>query len=242
METINMRCELLNVEGSFNVRDLGGYLNKEGKPVQYRRFIRAGSLADLTEQGKQVLEEMGVDCVLDLRSSHEVEVKPDAIEKDPQFHWHHVPMLDFINSNIAESKLDAFPESMEAMYIGMLDQGQKGFLRLFEIFADPAYHCCLFHCTAGKDRTGVTAMLLLALAGVDEKTIVEDYSHSENHIGPLSKNHPPHVPIYLVQSKPETMEGTLRHLNKRYGGPVAYLEQIGVTPAQMAAIKSKLLD
>lgn len=242
MEKLKMRCELLEVEGSFNVRDLGGYLNAEGKPVQYRRFIRAASLSDLTENGKQALRNAGVDCVIDLRSSHEVTTKPDAIEQDPAFNWQHIPMLDFINSNIAESKLDAFPESMEVMYKGMLDNAQGSFLRMFEIFASPDYNCYLFHCTAGKDRTGVTAMLLLALAGVDEETIVEDYCHSENHIGPLSDNHPPHVPLYLVQSKPGTMLGTLAHINSKYGGAVAYLEHIGVTPEQLNAVKQKLLD
>lgn len=242
MDTSRASANILEVEGSFNVRDLGGYPTQNGLLIKSGRFLRAGALHSLTAAGRQTLLDTGVNCIIDLRSGMERETKPDTLEKDDAFAWYHVPMLDYINSSVASGRLEDFPASMAEMYIGLLDNAGNSFARIFELFADPRYSGFLFHCTAGKDRTGMTAMLLLSLAGVPEEIIVEDYSLSERLVPQVSTPGNFQVPAYFLTSHPDTMREALRHLKNRYGTADDYLSHIGVTPGQRAAVLAKLLN
>lgn len=231
------RCQILSVPGAENVRDIGGYPGEGGRPVQYRRFIRAGGMGDLTEEGVAAVRALGVNCIVDLRSGFEAKKKADTLMYDDTIDYVHIPMLDYIQSNVAEGKV-AFPESMTEMYIGLLENDKEKFLRVLQTLAGPAYETVLYHCTAGKDRTGLTTMLLLGLAGVSRADIVEDYSHSEH----LTSQKPiPGLPIALFQSRPETMEAALDHLDEKYGGVRPYLAHIGVDEEMKAALLGKLL-
>ena len=236
-----MRCEILELEGCFNVRDLGGYPADSGKTTRHRRFIRAGTLFGMTERGKAALHDLGIQCVIDLRSQREVDEHPDAVMHDRRFAWFHLPMLDYVHSGITEVLPEDFPSSLEEMYIGLLEDSKAKFEKLFTLFASPAYESYLFHCTAGKDRTGVVAMLLLALAGVDEQTIVEDYSHSEKLIqGLFDRAILADLPAHLFLSRAQTMRAALQHLKSQYGSGRAYLSQIGITSELQQAILAKL--
>ena len=232
----------LDIEGSFNVRDFGGYAAEDGRVIKPRRFVRTGSLFGVSEQGKQALLDMGVRRIIDLRSKQEVQDKPDAMMDDARFVWANVPMLDYIHSRIAAQQLDGLPTSLEEMYIGLLERGKDDFRRIFELFAGPEQEGIVFHCTAGKDRTGITAMLLLSLAGLDRQTIIQDYARSEQELRPLLMKYPLNIPEHFTQSRPETMQATLDYLQNRYGGARAYLSDIGVTPEQQNAILAKLFD
>jgi len=238
-----MRCNSLEVEGCYNIRDIGGYSTATEKTVKQLRFIRSGSLFGLTEHGKARLLDLGVQCVVDLRSHKEVSSRPDTVIEDSRFCWHHLPMLDHIYSCMAQDLPDSFPPSLEEMYLSLLEESAAVFGQLFELFAHPDYQSYVFHCTAGKDRTGIVAALLLSLAGVDEQTIVEDYAHSEELLSDLiSKVDLAGLPPYILASRPQTMQALLCHLNVRYGGIQGYLCEIGVTPADQAKVLKKLLD
>jgi protein-tyrosine phosphatase len=241
MAEFDVRRQVIELEGSFNVRDLGGYPTRNGSLIQPRRFLRAGSLHSLSQTGRQTLLDLGVRCIIDLRSQLERKQKPDPVEGDPEFFYHHVPMLDYINSTVVAGEMN-FPDSMEEMYFGLLDHAGHSFAKVFELFAHPDCHGFLFHCTAGKDRTGMVAMLLLALAGVEDDLIVADYSISQHLVPPTPGKRPHYVPAYALTSPPEAMRATLGHLNSRYGGAQRYLSQIGVTPQQKEAVLAKLLE
>ena len=236
-----MHREILELEGSFNVRDIGGYPAGEGKTTLHRRFIRAGSLAELTERGKTALLEMGVRCVIDLRSAREVAENPDAVMDDRRFSWFHLPMLDYIHSGLAYGLPDDFPASLEEMYIGLLENSKESFRQLFEIFGASGQEGFLFHCTAGKDRTGVAAMLLLSLAGVGKDMIVEDYTQSEGQLKPIMASFSAVIPDYLCRSQAQTMRRVIEYLEGSYGSVRGYLDHIGVTPGLQSAILAKLV-
>ena len=237
-----MRCNLLDVEGCFNIRDIGGYPTAAGDTVSHLRFVRSGSLFALTEQGKEQLLSLGLRCVVDLRSQVEVEHYPDAVADDPRFSWFHLPMLDYIHSSIAGKLPDTFPPSLEEMYFSLIEESKADFRRLFELFAQPGHESFVFHCTAGKDRTGITAALLLSLAGVDEQTIVEDYSHSQELLRDImAKVDLSHLPGYVLTSRAQTMQALLDHLKAHYGGGQGYLSQIGVAPSTQREVLRKLL-
>lgn len=230
--------ELLEVPGANNVRELGGYKGQGGQPLAYKRFIRAGGLNSLTTAGVQAVRGLGVDCVIDLRSSRERELYPDTLENDSQVAYVHVPMLDHIQSSFTDENPSAFPDSMEEMYIGLLENDKDCFKKIFETFADPQYKTYIFHCTAGKDRTGLTAMLLLGLAGVSNEDIIEDYSHSQRLLGDMEI--PADLPKYLFDSPPQRMADTIAHLDKNYGGIVPYLTAAGVDSKLQEAVIEKL--
>jgi len=233
------RCNILETEGAKNVRDIGGYRGRGGV-LEYGRFIRAGSLADLTDAGRKELLRAGVDCIVDLRSGFERKEKPNALTEAHGVADFHVPMMDFIQSSAAQYVSDFLawlPESLEALYHYTLHGGGADFLRAFKIFAEEDYRCILFNCTAGKDRTGMTAMLLLGLAGVCEEDIIEDYSYSHELQDCIII---PGFPKFLFYSKPETMRATIDMLNRDFGGITGYLEHIGVTKEMCGAICAKL--
>jgi protein-tyrosine phosphatase len=132
----------------------------------------------------------------------------------------------------------------------MLEMGRNAYRRLFETVADTDGKV-VFHCAAGKDRTGVAAALMLGLAGVERETIVEDYSHSYRLLEPVFNEWLPKMAERgideararrLMASEPEDMRRTLEHIDSLYGGPAAYLESIGVSAGTLSAVKSRLVD
>ncbi len=156
-----------------------------------------------------------------------------------------VPLIDNIHSDNLNGR---YPASMSEMYIGLLKNSailiKQALIRLKE-----EKQCALFNCTAGKDRTGVMAMLLLNLAGVDRDTIIEDYSASEryntqikevqqevlNQFGVL-------LPDYLFESKPEQMDRTLRFLESEYRDAASYMWEIGMTTKEIEALGEKFTE
>jgi len=242
MDIKQMNFELLDVEGSYNVRDLGGYRGTGGAPIKKRRFIRAGALSRVTGRGMEQLTGLGVRCVIDLRSAGEAVRAPDPVLHHESIAYHHIPMMDYLQSNIDSGDFSTFPASMEEMYRGLLDKAQGQLCKVFRMIA-LARTAVLFHCTAGKDRTGVVTMLLLLLAGVDEAAVIEDYSWSERLIAPLLETQSSmKFPSYSHQSQPGTMEATIRYLKESYGGARSYLTGIGIGAAEQAMILEKCFE
>ena len=226
-------CKILKIDGVKNVRDLGGYSGRNGI-TNYGRFLRSGSLADLSSKGIQQLLDAGVDCIVDLRSRFECEKSPSCIGAEHGIDVFNVPMLDFIQSEIAQGTVK-LPDSLEKIYLAIIENGQADFKRIFEIFAMD-YKCILFHCTAGKDRTGISAMMLLQLAGVAEETILEDYSYSYE-LNQLKEI--PGIPSYLLYSNKSTLKFAMDILEQQYGGTLGYLKKAGVTTEQQNTICRK---
>ncbi len=161
----------LPLKGSYNTRDLGGYPAKGGSTTAFHSYLRSDSPVRLTQGDWDTLREYGVRCIIDLRASREAEeggyLPPSGIE------YCNFPLLDHIHSDLLAGT--AFPSSMEQMYRDLLDGSGETFVQVFEKMGEYAGQCVLFHCTAGKDRTGLVSMLLLSLAGVGKELIVADY-------------------------------------------------------------------
>ncbi len=230
------------LQGTHNTRELGGYLLKDGGQTKRNRFLRSDSLCGLTLEDRQILKEKGLSLVIDLRSEFEQEQAPD-----PKLGVEHLsfPLLDQVNSGMSAS---GFPSDMGQVYIGLLDHSQNTIKRVFEAMADTA-GCILFHCTAGKDRTGVTAMLLLDLAGADEDLIVEDYAATALYLNPHLKDQLAMLkkmgiqdPDAVLGSPKSNMIRTLDHLRKTYGSAEKYLRLIGLSGAKIEVLKESLRE
>lgn len=222
----------LPLRGVRNVRDLGGYpfTREDGsKGVTARgRFLRAGTLGGIRAEDIRALRQYGLRRVIDVRSNFELRLWPDpfARRRRTGIDYIHIPMLDQLNSSGFGGTL---PERMSNVYRELLDDDGTSLRRVMEALDGPG--CSLFHCRAGKDRTGVIAMLLLGLAGVDDAHIVADYAVTQRYMGrgleaqrlgvSLLLRKP--VPRCLFESDPAEMERTLSYLRERYGSARGYL-------------------
>ncbi|KAJ7752840.1 tyrosine phosphatase family-domain-containing protein [Mycena maculata] len=178
------RPPFVTISGVINVRDLGGlssqiYPNFVTKP---RLMYRSAELSGITEEGKAQLKELGILQVFDLRSDTEIEKYNTPLPDIEGVDIKHVPVFkkdDYSPEMMAKryqlyasGKTEAFME----LYSQILDHGGRAFGAILRHIRDRPNEGCLFHCTAGKDRTGVIAAILLKLAGVDNATIAHDYA------------------------------------------------------------------
>lgn len=241
----------LPLEGAGNVRDLGGYpvgnLGAETR-TSPSVFLRADALAELTENDIEILKSHRLTTVIDLRSSFEIQAKPDpfgAGSPHPEIREEQITLLDQMNSS---SFATGLPSSMAELYISLLDKQAKELGRVVTMLAD-APGCALFHCSAGKDRTGVVAMLLLKAADVPDAAIVADYAATERYMGERFSRQRAEleragitVPDAMFASKPQSMEQALEHLASSYGSVERYLTEYADCPRKsIDVIKAKLL-
>lgn len=244
---INMSMEtdshLLHLQGAYNVRDLGGYAARNGRHTCQNVFFRADNTAALTADDIRVLRDRGITLAIDLRSRLEAREQPSRLAGAEGVHYVQVEMLDEISSNGFRD----FPPSLTVMYKDNLDKAQASFAQVFHLFAQNS-GAALFHCTAGKDRTGMTAMLLLELAGVPDETIIADYAATEEYMQPVFSGIVKHmhtlgveVPDYALRSEPDVMEQTLAYLRSRYGDARQYLLSGGVTAEELDVILSRFV-
>lgn len=169
--------ELVRLASADNFRDVAGtgagYPTADGGTVRRGVFFRANELR-LTQEDAASIAALGVTGVLDLRSRHEIDTHPDA--EIPGATWSHVDVLGIPMDEMASlPSHDAAVAMMERVYRGFVEDAptRAALGRVLTTLAGDGVH--LFHCSAGKDRTGWTAALLLHLAGVADDVIEADY-------------------------------------------------------------------
>lgn len=235
----------LPLEGTFNTRDLGGYPSKTGALTKTHVFLRSDNLASLTDDDKQYLSDYGVRCIVDLRTADEVRLSPCPMGPEYNISYHHVPLAD----NLSPASLAASTEGrMSDLYIALLDHASHTIADIMRIFLDHRSAPILFHCAAGKDRTGVISMLLLLLSGVPQDYVVADYSASAANLAPLIQHLITQltaqgltIPDYAFSSHPEDMRRTITHLEQTWGSAAAYLQSSGLSPTFLHHLTTMLL-
>jgi protein-tyrosine phosphatase len=237
-----MNDRRVELQGAFNFRDLGGIGTADGATVARGQVYRSDALHRLTPGDALVLERIGIGRVFDLRSASEL--RKDGVGDFCRNRHVHVPLveetLSAFDPDIDWSRID-----LGMRYLEMLSVGGHAIRALVEAAADGSGPI-VFHCTAGKDRTGVVAAVLLRALGVADETIVADYALSEVYMRAaldgyrrelLARRFAPDVVAYLSSSPPERMRATLRELDRRWGSTAAYLETIGVGGESIARLK-----
>ena len=214
--------------GMENLRDLGGY------PLAGRgseRFTRWGSLyrgdlpKQVTQADRQRLRELGITTVVDLRSKEEIERKPDPLAQELGIRYLHCPLA-------GDGRVPA-PDEVPLSYMEMAD-GTGQMAGALQAIAE-APQAVLFHCTAGKDRTGVVAALLLWLAGVSEEDILADYIVSGPYLQQMLRAYcEAHPGAVVCPPQSAYMSSFLRLFAQRYGTPWRYLEMLGVDAGKLA--------
>ncbi len=245
----------LDLEGAHNVRDLGGYETVDGRRTRWKTFLRSDGMHRLTSRDQEQLLRYGVRTVIDLRRTEEVRSQPNVFADSDSVAY---LRRNLTGDDWTSNALDSIPDLDQAQrmarnYVRSLDTRQASYREVLATLASPGVLPAIFHCTAGKDRTGRIAALLLANAGVDEETIVEDYALSARYRFQAYLADPsnqPDVPRDVktwreyqgIVSPPQTMRLVLKHLNDRYGGVPGYLRAIGLTDDQIESLRAAAVE
>ncbi|KAI0727345.1 protein-tyrosine phosphatase-like protein [Fomitopsis betulina] len=256
------RPPFVAISGVVNVRDLGGYPS-ETSPGHVTRpgfIFRSGEVSSITDDGKAQLRELGVTTVYDLRSDTEIErydtpcPEIDGVEiaRIPVFKVedYSPPMMAKRFELYASGKTEAFME----LYSQILDHGGPAFGAIFKHVRDRPSEPFVFHCTAGKDRTGVAAALLLELVGASDDAITEDYALTRVGREPARQMvmaRLAQVPLFATNTEAalnmftcrhDTMLAFLKLLRDKYGGVEKYLTTFaGLSPQDIQTITTNLL-
>jgi protein-tyrosine phosphatase len=246
--------EILRLASADNFRDVAGpgYATRDGARVRRGVFYRSNELR-LNEADHDALAGLGLRAVLDLRSQTEIERHPDA--EVPGATGHHfdvsgIPMAEVGGLRDRESAV----ELMDLVYRGFVDdeRARSEFGGLFRQLATGAPQ--LFHCTAGKDRTGWAAALLLHIAGVDDATIESDYLLTNALTGGSRARVETEISELLGADLLEVFEPTLvadveylrsgyDAIHQKYGDRAAYLRDgLGLDDATLTALRELLRE
>jgi protein-tyrosine phosphatase len=226
-----------------NARDLGGCTIRGGAQTRARSILRTDDLWRLTPDGAQALLDYGVRSVIDLRWPHELQFKPSVFQRG--FHavrYTNVSLLDRTEKAWNAKGPDVPKEKWNC---AVLDHSPRQFAQVMRAVADAPPGVVLFHCAAGKDRTGAIAALLLAAADVEPEEIAGDYSVSTDYIRDAYLSaHPPEARDAIledVRCPPDQIYNMLEHLDRRYGGTIGYLRMIGLRADEIERIRNRLL-
>ena len=221
------------LETTQNTRDLGGYLRINGEKTRPFRFLRSDKPAHPSQADFQFLLSHGITTVIDLREESAVNRLENPFANHPGFFWHHCPIQE--GSGI--------PESVEAVPGSYLQIAESpGAAEAFRVMAS-APGGVLFHCSAGKDRTGTLAAILLTLAQVPEETVVSDYLMTGECIRErldLVHQRFPELDMDIVTPLPGHIRGFLDLWKSKYKTAENYLHTIGLTDGQMDNLRRKL--
>lgn len=167
----------LEFEGAWNFRDLGGYRARDGRQVRWRRLFRADGLDRLTGADLAAIEQLRLRTVVDLRTGAEV-AKGRLATSEGQAAWYHLPMLDVLP---ARQDYQAWigPGNVATQYLTMMDAVPATVAAFLDLACDPEAYPLVFHCFAGKDRTGILTALVLGLLQVSDDDIAADYALSQ---------------------------------------------------------------
>ena len=245
----------LNTKTLFNARDLGGYPTADGKVTKYKVFVRSEVPHGVSQEDIQYLLDYGVAATADFRGSWEISKQPsDLAELLP---YYHRPIFDDAGPPDIDFEKIAKMTILD-QYMDMVETGKAWAKKMMELAASQK-GILLYHCAIGKDRTGIMSCLLLSIAGVSREDIAADYCISAVLLGPVMKNAfqnnddpngpfgkdkpMPKIENSEFNSSPATaMLDLLDYFDKKYGGVMGYLREIGVTDDTIARIREKFLE
>lgn len=238
---------LIALEGAVNFRDLGGYAADGGMQTRWRTLFRADGLGDLTESDFDVLRAIGIRTVIDLRSGEELERGRFDVDAHPVT-FLHFPIIEKLPD---VDEFDRRPGLLDAQYQEMLSGAGSQFVAVLSALTAPDALPAVFHCTAGKDRTGVLSAIVLSLLGVDDSTVVADYALSGEAMlrlrAKLILKYPEGRETIenideVFSATPTRMEGLLDHLREQYGSIEEYLAELGAPAGLVADLREALLE
>jgi protein tyrosine/serine phosphatase len=252
------RDRWIRLPGTTNLRDLGGYPAADGGTVRWRTLLRSDALHRLDESGRAALLGLGLRTVIDLRTDEEVRATPSALDGtgdndggdatgtsgNSGVRTHHVPLFD-------AAAIGRLPPELAAIYRYMIDDCgapiAEAVGRLCASNALPG----LIHCTAGKDRTGLVAAIVLAVIGVPDDIIAADYALSGSYLEPGAATAISQIravsgvgrwlDLGALGAQPRVIHEALAHIRARAGTVPGYLLRNGLTRRDIETLRRALV-
>lgn len=247
---------VIDLKGTTNTRDIGGYQTSDKGTLRWRQIIRSENLSRLTSSDFQKLEEIGLKTVIDLRTQKEHDRSPTVWQGDNPPRFFHFPVGDanddWFKAQRKMMKRNRFTEeqSLELMVEGyrmIAEEGSSSYQKLMEVVLDQSNWPILIHCNAGKDRAGIAVTLILESLGVDRETIMEEYlltneigrtekkavllSKESKKLGrgsKIGKGSSPSAWSPIVGVRAEMLEAYYASVDEKYGSMDAFLSELGV--------------
>jgi protein tyrosine/serine phosphatase len=244
-------------EACFNFRDLGGYPTADQRHIRWGTIYRSDTLHRLTVADVEVFRALGLRTVVDLRSSTEIDQYGRLGISDAGLTWHNVPMLDNVQlspRDPSDPLLVLPPEdsSPGEGYVRIAEEFAASIAATFRIMGGEGALPAVFHCTSGKDRTGIVAALMLDVLGVSDEVIASDYSLTEAaqlRSTPWIEKHEPEFAAFLAQipperraPRPERILDFLQGLRARYGSVPEFLTRTGVPERQLHLLRDRMVE
>lgn len=222
----------LPMTGGFNFRDLGGIRTTEGRYVKWGKILRSDDLYHLTEADLTYLSSLPLVSVVDFRADAEVNQAPDKLPESVTGHYPYSISPGNLMASMDLSSLSANKGDSVMMEINVMlvsdTASIKRYQDYFALLQNEADIPLLFHCSAGKDRTGMAAALTLFALGVDEETIMKDYLSSNIYLGDKYRDYIAKYPALrsLFEVKSEYIQAGIQWVKNEYGTVANYLEQV----------------
>ena len=268
----------LGLTGVGNARELGGYVGAGGRAVKRGVLLRTARLSDATDGDLRRLQEVyHLGVVLDLRMSSEAASAPDPAMDGVEYLNLRIideAAMDAYRARMREAAEageaveDAVDQIRLAMEVGLISEhryvdnlsaesGREGYRRMFQALLQlPEGASLLFHCTQGKDRTGLAAMLVLSALGADDETIMADYLLTNAYNAALIEEERQWLRAHGLEgdaledylsamdaADPRLMETAMAWLRERYGSPEGYITQaLGLSGNDIEALRDKFLE
>ena len=262
---------LLPLEGGRNFRDLGGYPAGDGRTVRWGQVYRSGAMTNLTDADYRYLSGIGLRVVCDFRCNEE--------RLDEPARWSTLPAIDYCAWDYSrEDRRDGrpgltaslrqpglTPEKVRVIalesYDDILERHKERFREVFRRLAEGDLPL-VFNCSAGKDRTGVAAALLLTALGVARDIVVQDYALSDqlvdfeaeflkanlseaawkDELSAWAAGSPVDLLRPLLRSDPEYIERAFAYLDKVYDGAMGYIQnELGIDDGALGRLQDRLL-
>jgi protein-tyrosine phosphatase len=245
----------LTFEGGYNIRDLGGYPTQDGRQTRFNILIRSGGLDKTSPAGQEQLIAHGIRTIIDLRDDWEIKKYGHPFTDSQRVTYLNLPLIgDALTADESWTDETSDLTEMHEFYTRYLARCQPQIGKIITAMVDRESPT-LFHCYAGKDRTGIIAALILMAMNVSEETIIEDYAVSEVQLADIIAQRCAAIEAQggdvtrmmarvkkNFASQPQTMMITLATLKEQYGSAVEYLAQCGVTAAQLETLKARFLE
>lgn len=246
------------LEGIYNLRDLGGYETVDGHTVRNGCLFRSDELHTLTDADFAVIADLGVRVLFDLRNEGERTHKPNPSLAGVTVHERQAPPQEGAGRTLEEqvaqgdTPIQASDEEFGGVYIALLTYLRKELKHIVELAADSAENPLLFHCVAGKDRTGITAAILLGLLGVPDETILDDYElttqlwtpyRMEQLAALIAEHNLDEANLLLtISARRPVLAKAIAHIHETYGTFEAYAKQVlEVEDETIAKLRKALL-
>lgn len=248
------------LQGGSNFRDLGGYLTADGRTVRRGTVFRSAHLGTLTDEDRAALGKLGVRTIVDLRGVNEAAETPHLVDGvGCRIVGAHIEpgVGEKIRGAVADGSANPhiMMQFLTDHYRDYPRRCAPGFRTLFATLADGTHRPLVFHCTAGKDRTGGAAALVLALLGVPRDTIAQDFNMTERAVdlrkalgsGPRKGYEgfakiDPEVGKVISGAHPGWILALLDAVEEQCGSVEGYARDMGLSAGDLQAMRAHLLD